>query len=99
MLPPGVTRRVPKGNEVVNTDGDTWIFRQRHCDDGPADSQPWGFPRLALQAVAKPPPGAHIDANSPMKTLQQAQRARGAKVTRGRRVTSLYDYERMSRGT
>ena len=61
--------------EVVNTDGDTWTFRQRHCDDGPADSQPWGIPRLALQAVAKPPPGTHTHANPPIKTLQHAQRA------------------------
>ena len=29
-----------KGAEVTNTDGDTWIFRWRHGDDWPADSQP-----------------------------------------------------------
>ena len=43
------------------------------------------------QAVAKPPPGAHIHANPPIKPLQHVQRARGAKVTRDRRVTSLHD--------
>ena len=32
-----------KGAERVKTDGDTLTFRQRHCYDGPADSQPWGF--------------------------------------------------------
>ena len=57
--------------------------RHRHCD-GPADSQPWGFQRLALQAAKKTPPGAHIHANPPIKTLQHAQPARGAKVTRSR---------------
>ena len=77
--------------ELVNTDGDTGTFWRSHCDDGPADSQPWGFSGLALQAVAKSPPGVHIRANPRMKTLQHTQRARGAKVTRGRRVTSLHD--------
>ena len=80
-----------KEAEVVNTDGDNWTFRQRHCGDGPADSQPWGFPRLALQAVAKPSPSAHTYANPPIRTLQHAQRAPGAKVAGGRRVTSLHD--------
>ena len=50
-----------------------------------------GVFRLALQAVAKPPPSAHIHANPPIKPLQHAQRARGANVTSGRRVASLHD--------
>ena len=69
-----------KGAEIVNTAGDTWTFRQRHRDDGPEDSQPSGFSRLAFVAVAKPPPGAHIHANSPIKPIQHAQRARGAQM-------------------
>ena len=49
------------------------------------------FPRLAPQAGAKPPPGAYVHADPPVKPLQHAQRARGAKVARGRRMTSLHD--------
>ena len=63
-----------KRPEVVNTDGDTWTFRQRHCDDGPADRHPWGFPRLALQAVAKPPPGAHIRKRSSIRNVRVVPR-------------------------
>ena len=87
-----------KGGKVVNTDGDTWTFRKGHCDDGPADSQPWSFPRFALQAVVDPPPGMNIHDIPPMKTLQRAQRARGAKMTKDRRVTSLHDRKAHEQG-
>ena len=55
-----VSRGDRKRAEEVDTDGDAKTFRERHGDDWPTDSQPWGFPRSALQAVAKPPPGAHV---------------------------------------
>ena len=84
------SRRDRKRAEVVDTDGDTRTFRERHGDDWPTDSQPRGFPRLALQAVAKPPPGANIHADPPVKPLQHAQSARGAKVARSRRMASLH---------
>ena len=54
------SRRDRKRAEVVDTDGDTRTFREKHGDDWPTDSQPRGFTRLALQAVAKPPPGGNI---------------------------------------
>ena len=47
--------------------------------------------RLSRQAMAKPPPGEHSHANLPIKPLQHAQRGRGAKVARSRRMTSLHD--------
>ena len=80
-----------------NTDGDTWTFRWRH-GDWPADSQPWNFPRLAFQAVAKPLPGAHSHANPPIKPLQHVQRARGSKVTKGNRLTNLHDLRAHEQG-
>ena len=66
------SRRDRKRAEVVNTDSDTRTFRERHGDDWPTDSQPRCFPRLALQTVAKPPPGADIHADPPIKPLQHA---------------------------
>ena len=88
----GVTSwRDRKRIEVVDTDGDVTTFRQRHGDDWPSDSQSLVFPCLALQAVAKPPPGGYVHANPPVKPLQYTRRARGAKVARGRRITSLHD--------
>ena len=85
------SRRDRERAEVVDTDGDARTFRERHGDDWPTDSQSRGFPRLALQAVAKPPPGAHVHVNPPVKPLQRAQGARGAKVARSRRMASLHD--------
>ena len=84
-------RRDRKRAEVVETDGDARTFRERNGDDWPSDSQPWGFPRLALQAVTKPPSGAYVYADPPVKPFQHAQRARSAKVARRRRITSLHD--------
>ena len=52
------SRRGRKRTEIVDADGDAGTFRQRHGGDRPSDSQPWGFPRMAIQIVAKPPPGA-----------------------------------------
>ena len=80
-----------KRADVVETDGDARTFRERHRDDWPADSQSWGFPRLSLQAVAKPSPDIHVHADPPVKLLQHAQYARGAKVARSRRMASLHD--------
>ena len=85
------SRRDRKRAEVVDTDGDTRTFLERHGDDWPADSQPRGFPPLALQAVAEPPPGAKIHADTPVKPLQYAQCARGAKVARNHRMAGLHD--------
>ena len=45
---------------------------------------------MALEAVATLPPDAHVDINPTKKLLLHARRSRGAKVTRGRRVTSLH---------
>ena len=85
------SRRGRKRTEVVDTDGYARTFRERHGDDWPTDSQPRGFPRLALEAVAKPPPGANSHADPPVKPLQHAQCARGAKVARSRRMAGLRD--------
>ena len=73
------SRRDRKWAEVVDTDGDARTFRERHADDWPSDSQLWAFPRLSLQAS---PPGAYVHADPPVKPLQHAQCARGAKVRR-----------------
>ena len=73
------SRRDRKRAEVVDTDGDARTLRERHGHDWPMDSRPWEFPRLTLQAVAKPPPGAHVHADPPVKPLRDAQCARGAK--------------------
>ena len=64
------SRRDRKGIEVVDTDGDTRTFRERHGDDWPTDSQPRCFARLAHQTVAKPPSGTNIHADPPIKPLQ-----------------------------
>ena len=85
------SRRDRKRAEVVDTDGDARTFQERHGDDWPTESQPRGFPRLELQAVAKLPPGAYIHADPPVKPLQHAQCARGAKMARSRRMASLHD--------
>ena len=66
------SRRDRKRAEVVDTDGDARTFRERHGDDWPSDRQPRGFPRLALQAMAKQPRGANIHADPPLKPLQRA---------------------------
>ena len=58
-------------------------------DDWLSDIQPWGFPCLAIRVVAKPPPGAYVQADPPEEPLQHTQRERGATATRGRRMTSL----------
>ena len=84
------SRRDRKRAKVVDNDGDTRTFRERHGGDWPTDSQPRGFPRLAFQAVATPPPGAYIHAKLPAKPLHHAQCARGAKVARSRRMASLH---------
>ena len=60
------SRRDRKRVEVVYTDGDARTFRERHGDDWPTDSQSTAFPRLALEAVAKPPPGAHVHVDPPV---------------------------------
>ena len=62
------SRHDREGAEVVDADGNAGPFRQGHRNDGPADRQPRGFPRLTLQAVAKPPPGADVHNNPPVKT-------------------------------
>ena len=66
------SRRDRKRSEVVDTDGDARTFRQRHGDDWPSDSQSWGFSCLPFQAVAKPPPGAYVHADPPIKPFQHA---------------------------
>ena len=93
------SRRDRKRAKVVDIDGDTRTFRERRGDDWPTDNQPRSFPRLALQAVAKPPPGANVHADPSVKPLQHAQSACGVQVARNRRVVSLNDPGRMSRGT
>ena len=80
-----------KRAEVADTDGNARTFREKHGDDWPTDRQPRGFPRLALQALAKLPPGANRHADPPVKPLQHAQCARGPKVARIRRLASLHD--------
>ena len=80
-----------KRAEVVDTDDDAGTFRERHGYDWPSDSQSWGFPHFALQAVAKPPPGAYVHADPPVKPFQHAQRARGANVAKGRRMSRFHD--------
>ena len=85
------SRRDRKRAEVVDTDGDARTFRERYGDDWPSDNQSRFFLRLALQAVAKPSPGADVRAGPPVKPFQHAQRARGAKVARGRRKASLHE--------
>ena len=85
------SRRDRRRAEVVDTDGCARTFRERHGDDWPKNIQSRGFPRLALQTVVKSPPGAHVHANPPVKSLQNAQGARGAKVARSRRMASLHD--------
>ena len=85
------SRRDRKRAEIVDTDGYARTFRERLGDDWPTDSQSMGFPRLALQTVVKSPPGAHVHANPPVKSLQNAQGARGAKVARSRRMASFHD--------
>ena len=85
------SRRDRKRAELVDTDGDARTFRERHGDDWPSYSQSWVLPRLALQAVTKPPPCAYVHADPPVKPLQHTQCTRGAKVTRSRRMASLHD--------
>ena len=86
----GVTSRgARKRAEVV--DGNARTFRERHGDDWPTYSQPRGFPRLAHQAVAKPPSGVYMHADPPVKPFQHAQCTRGAKVATSHRMASLHD--------
>ena len=63
------SRRDRKRTEVVDTDGDTRAFRERHGVDWPTDSQPRGVPRVALQAVARPPPCVSIHTDPPVTPL------------------------------
>ena len=93
------SRRDRKRARLVDTDGDARTFRERHGDDWPTKSQPRGFLRLALQAVAKSPTGANIHADSPLKPLQHAQCALGAKVARRREWQACMIQGRMSRET
>ena len=74
------SRRDQKRAKVVDNDGDARTVRERHRGDWPPESQWWGFPCLALQAVAKPPPGAYAHTDPPVEPLERAQSARGAKV-------------------
>ena len=85
------SRRDLKRAEVIDTDGDARTFRESDGDDGQTDSQPCGLPGLALQAVAKPPPSAHVHADPPVKPLQRTYFTRGAKVARSRGMASLQD--------
>ena len=50
-----------------------------------------GVSALGTSSSSEATTGAHTYANPPIKTLQHAQHARGAKVTEGRRLTSLHD--------
>ena len=87
----GVTsRRDREGPEAIDAEGNTGPFRQGHRDDGPTDRQPRGFPCLVLQVGAKPPPGADVHTNPPVKTFKHSQSARGAKVAGRCRMASLH---------
>ena len=66
-------------------------FGQGHRDDRPPYRQPRGFPCLALEAVAKPPPGADAHTNQPVKTFEHSQCARCVEVAGSCRVASLHD--------
>ena len=46
---------------------------------------------MTLQAVAKPPPGADVHTNPPVKTFEHSQSARGAEVAGSCRMASLHD--------
>ena len=77
----GVTsRRDRQGVKVIDADGNAGPFGQGNRDDGPPDHQPRGFPCLAFQAVAKPPPGADAHTNPPVRTFEHPQSARCAEV-------------------
>ena len=85
------SQRDRKKVEVVGTDNDASTFRERHGHDWSTDRQPRGVPRLPLQAVATARSAAHTDADPPVKPLQHAQCARGAKLARnGRMVRFLH---------
>ena len=91
-------RRYRKRADVVDTDGDARTFRDRHGDDWPTDSQSRFFSRLALQAVAKPPPGAHMPIHqqnrSSMRTVRVVLRWQEAVEWQACMIQG-----RMSRGT
>ena len=75
----------------MDADRNTGPFKQRHRDDGPTDRRPRGFPCLTLQSVAKPPPGADVHTNPPVKTFEHSQSARGAEMAGSCRMASLHD--------
>ena len=87
----GASRRDRMRTEVVDSDGDARTLRQRHGCDWPSDSHSWGFPCFALQAVAKPPSGAYVHADTRVKSLQNVRRVRGTKVNIGRLLITLHD--------
>ena len=64
-----VSRFDQKRADVVDTDDNTRTFREWHGGYWRTDSQPWGFLRLAIHAVAKPPMGTRVHANPPVKPL------------------------------
>ena len=61
-----ISRRERERAEVTDADGNA---RQGHRDDGLTNRHPRGFPCSTLQAVAKPPPGADVHNNPPVKRL------------------------------
>ena len=63
------------------------------------DSQPRGFPRVALEAVANPSSSAYIHADTPPKPVQHAQCARGVKVQEPVEWQACMIQGRMSTGT
>ena len=87
----GVTSRCDReGGEIIDADCNAGPFGQGHRDDGPTDRQPRGFPSLTAQAVAKPPPGADVHTNPPVKTFEHSQSARGAEVAWSCRMASIH---------
>ena len=93
------SRRDRTRAEEGDTDGNARTLRERNGGDWPSGSQSLGFPRLTIQAMEESPAGCIRSCRSTRKPFQHGQRARGAKVTRGRRMASLHGPGRMSRGT
>ena len=80
-----------KGANVIDANGNARPFGEGHRDDMPPYRQPRGLPRLAVEAVAKPPSGADSHINPPVKPFEHSMCTRCAEVAGRCRVASLHD--------